>query len=899
MFKNKFVFLIFILIVNVSYVSGATCTETQSNSGLDDGGLITAINSFPCAGGTITGMTFDASIGASCLSSWYSYDVYVNGSATPILLNQCDQTGIDLSVYLPIASITSVEIKAHDDDAISDAINLVLTLNITYTAVPMVCSSVTTTQSNTNMVAVCATDQEIIGVEVATTGSTSPLNLTELQFNMNGTTNLADVTNINVYYTGTSAIYSAVGLFGSIAPAGGTLTVNGSQTLASGTNYFWIAYDINPVATISNSLDAECSQITVTDLVMDYTPIIINPGVGRGTAICNPFPGGTSQTTDVWMRAGVGTVPTTGTGTLTSWSNGGTGGVVTVNGLPDFNEIGYNFNPKTHFNGDNNYLSHTGVSFGSIYAVVKMEDLTREYTHLSTHQGTCLGPHTDGSLHGGGPTTSQLELTGYASEFDGAGVWRFDGNDATTTTDYTGNHEIISAVANSGDFDAFGDRLLGGQPCDVERDWLGDVSEVIVLTGTSTANERDQIESYLAVKYGLTLGVNGTSKNYYNSDHAEIWNQSSNLGYNFDITGISRDDITQFDQRKSHTEMWTAGVRNDIVTIANGSTFSTPTSFSADKSSLMWGHNNGATINTGVVVNYGTDNGETIQTILQRNWKSEEIGTVGTVVLEFDLNSIVGVNGVIGANDLANLRLLVDEDGDYSDGFSTSIMPSSFNNTTNIAYFQHDFVPLSGPESNQNNGFFFTLGSTNFSTTILPITLNNFVVSCKSTHNVIEWQTLSETNNDHFVIEKSIDGLIFSQIGSVPGAVNSSELINYQWGDTKSGHYSDNAYYRLKQVDFDGAISYSEIISSDCVNESNFKIYPNPFNQEINIKFEALDLPIEVCIKDDLGRLIFKDVIELGKTSFTIQLENSIETGVYYIILQNANFQSFEKIIKM
>jgi len=111
MFKNKFVFLIFILIVNVNYVSAATCTETQSNSGQDDAALITAINAFPCAGGTITGMTFDASIGGSCASSWYSYDVYVNGSATPILLNQCDQTGIDLSVYLPIASITSVEFK--------------------------------------------------------------------------------------------------------------------------------------------------------------------------------------------------------------------------------------------------------------------------------------------------------------------------------------------------------------------------------------------------------------------------------------------------------------------------------------------------------------------------------------------------------------------------------------------------------------------------------------------------------------------------------------------------------------------------------------------------------------------------------------------------------------------
>ena len=893
MCKNKFVFLIFILILNVSYVSAATCTETQINNDLDINNPSVLINSFPCAVGNITGMTLDGSIGVDC-PAWYVYDIYINGSVVADYTAQCNQTGLDLFSFLPI---TSVEIRARDNDAFDDDVNLVLTLNITYTALPMSYSSATVTQGNNSNVEVCGTDQEIIGIEVVTTGGSTPLDLTELQFNMLGTSNLADVTNIDIFYTGASSTYSAVGLFGNAAPTGGVITVNGTQTLISGTNYFWIAYDINPTATISNILDAQCSQITISTI--NYIPVLTSIVGNRVLGVCNPTPGGTSQTTHVWMRAGVGTVPATGTGTLTSWSNGGSGGVVVINDLPDFDEIGYNFNPKIHFNGDNNYLSHTGVSFGSIYAVVQMEDLSREYTHLSTHQGTCSGPHADGSLHGGGPTTTQFELSGYAPEFEGAGVWKFDGNDASNTTEYTGSHEIISAVANSGDFDAFGDRLLGGQPCVIERDWLGDVSEVIVLTGTSTANERDQIESYLAVKYGLTLGVNGTSKHYYNSDHVEIWNQSSNLGYNYDITGISRDDITQFDQRKSHTEMWTTGVRNDIVTIANGSTFSTPSSFSTDKSSLVWGHNNGATLNTGVVVNYVTDNGETIQTILQRNWKSEETGTVGTVVLEFDLSLIIGVGGIIGANDLANLRLLIDEDGDYSDGFSTSLSPISFDNGTGIAYFQHDFVPTSGPESTQNKGFFFTLGSTNHSTTILPIELSQFRVSCKSSHTLIEWETLSETNNDYFVIEKSTDGLTFIQIGSVSGAVNSSELIKYQWVDAKSGHYSDNVYYRLKQIDFDGSISYSKIISSNCVNESNFKIYPNPFSHEIFIEFDANDFPIQVRIKDELGRYVFKETIGAGSTQFSIKLGDSIESGIYYIVFQNSNFQIIEKIIKL
>jgi len=48
----------------------------------------------------------------------------------------------------------------------------------------------------------------------------------------------------------------------------------------------------------------------------------------------------------------------------------------------------------------------------------------------------------------------------------------------------------------------------------------------------------------LAVKYGITLGVNGTSQDYVNSDGTVIWDQSVNAGYNYDIAGIGRDDVS-------------------------------------------------------------------------------------------------------------------------------------------------------------------------------------------------------------------------------------------------------------------------------------------------------------------------------------------------------------------
>ena len=113
-------------------------------------------------------------------------------------------------------------------------------ITVYYTApVPYNYNSSTTTQSNTSNIAFCENDQEIIGLEIVIDGSTTPdLDLTELQINMNNTTDITDATNIEVFYTGTSSTYSATGSFGTATPAAGTITISGTQTLVAGTKLF-------------------------------------------------------------------------------------------------------------------------------------------------------------------------------------------------------------------------------------------------------------------------------------------------------------------------------------------------------------------------------------------------------------------------------------------------------------------------------------------------------------------------------------------------------------------------------------------------------------------------------------------------------------------------------------
>ena len=75
----------------------------------------------------------------------------------------------------------------------------------------------------------------------------------------------------------------------------------------------------------------------------------------------------------------------------------------------------------------------------------------------------------------------------------------------------------------------------------------GKLSELIIYDGVPTSTEEDQIESYLAVKYGITLA----STNYLSSDGTVIWNNSSYSSYHYDIAGIGRDDDQGLHQKQS------------------------------------------------------------------------------------------------------------------------------------------------------------------------------------------------------------------------------------------------------------------------------------------------------------------------------------------------------------
>jgi hypothetical protein len=116
------------------------------------------------------------------------------------------------------------------------------------------------------------TNQRILAVNVITSGVNNAIALTSLSCTLNGTTDLADLSQIKIYYTGNSNRFTTAVLFATVAAGTGTITANGTQTLAEGNNYFWIAVDVGQNAVEGNVIDATCESITVGGTT--YTPAV-------------------------------------------------------------------------------------------------------------------------------------------------------------------------------------------------------------------------------------------------------------------------------------------------------------------------------------------------------------------------------------------------------------------------------------------------------------------------------------------------------------------------------------------------------------------------------------------------------------------------------------------------
>jgi hypothetical protein len=170
---------------------------------------------------------------------------------------------------------------------------------------------------------------------------------------------------------------------------------------------------------------------------------------------------------------------------------------------------------------------------------------------------------------------------------------------------------------------------------------------------------------------------------------------------------------------------------------------------------------------------------------------------------------------------------------------------------------------------------------TSANTLPLPIKLVSFTANQHDTVVILNWSTVSEENNDVFVLEKSIEGFDFEKIGSVKGAGNSSQQLDYVFYDKNP--VQGKSYYRLKQIDFDGQFTYSDVqkVVNNKIMSVITGVFPNPFNEQITIESPDLE---SFRIYNAEGKDFTFLSVKLVQSSTSIVLNTSqLPAGIYWI----------------
>jgi len=173
--------------------------------------------------------------------------------------------------------------------------------------------------------------------------------------------------------------------------------------------------------------------------------------------------------------------------------------------------------------------------------------------------------------------------------------------------------------------------------------------------------------------------------------------------------------------------------------------------------------------------------------------------------------------------------------------------------------------------------------------------LQYFDAENKGGQNILSWVTATETNNNYFTIERCNDGVQFEPILNVKGAGNSTTPLSYKACDENP--YTGINYYRLRQTDYDGNYSYSDIVPVLLLTEKDLVIFPNPVNTTVNIAYNSISATtMNLQLIDLTGKVVSSFTYDINTGSNTLQINaGDIAPGVYILQAHLANGNTFYK----
>lgn len=189
-----------------------------------------------------------------------------------------------------------------------------------------------------------------------------------------------------------------------------------------------------------------------------------------------------------------------------------------------------------------------------------------------------------------------------------------------------------------------------------------------------------------------------------------------------------------------------------------------------------------------------------------------------------------------------------------------------------------DWVQLSAIGSFSN----WTLAETAIAT---PVELTYFNVVCDHNAAVINWQTATEINTDHYEVQRCTNGTDWVTIAAQKAVGQSKVLQHYSYRDALPV-FVGKIRYRVRSVDMDGGSTYSAVKTSACNTGNLWRVWPNPVRQQLNISL-VLDSSYSVFLQlfDNRGVQVRQWQKELtsGNNLFSVSMQG-LATGAYHLV---------------
>jgi hypothetical protein len=223
-------------------------------------------------------------------------------------------------------------------------------------------------------------------------------------------------------------------------------------------------------------------------------------------------------------------------------------------------------------------------------------------------------------------------------------------------------------------------------------------------------------------------------------------------------------------------------------------------------------------------------------------------------------------------------------------------------------------IQFTGPGSNNLNftfqsfdaaGFGGSVGTYNINWTGLLPVQNIILTASLSGNNVgVNWTSENEINTNRFVVERSTDNSTFVTVGDIAAAGNYTGIKSYSiTNDISALSASKVIYYRIKAIDINGKITYSNMVAVRMFNVKIIKTWPNPVTDNLSVSFfSGYNSNLTLKILDASGAVVFSAGYKIVKGNNQISLTDlkTLSKGIYLMRIDDTtgNISATQKIIK-